>query len=66
MRHVVEMVTGSKLKAEEVLDERADLSQHQCYKAAVKHYKHNCFNWNKSEVTLHIQVLVNPFTQIHI
>ncbi len=53
MRQVVERVTGSKLKAEEVLNERAELSQHQCYKDALNHYKHNCFNWHKTEVELH-------------
>lgn len=50
MRKVVEMVTGSKVIAQEVLNEKAELSQHQCYKAAVNHYKHNCFNWHKPEV----------------
>lgn len=49
-RHIVEKVTGSMLETEEVLNERAELSQHQCYKAAVGHYKHNCFNWHKPEV----------------
>ena len=32
MHQVVEMVTGSKVEAEEVLNERADLSQHRCYR----------------------------------
>ncbi|MEQ2237918.1 hypothetical protein ILYODFUR_028141, partial [Ilyodon furcidens] len=49
MRHIVEKVTGSMLKTEEVLNERAELFQHQCYKAAVNHYKHSCFNWHKPE-----------------
>ncbi|KAF0043921.1 hypothetical protein F2P81_003079 [Scophthalmus maximus] len=53
MRQVVEKVTGSELKAEQVLNERAELSQHRCYKDAVNHYKHNCFNWHKTEVELH-------------
>lgn len=52
MRKVVERVTGNELETEKVLDDRADLSQHQCYKAAVNHYKHNCFNWHKPEVEL--------------
>ncbi|XP_019953480.2 legumain [Paralichthys olivaceus] len=62
MHQVVEKVTGSKLKAEEVFNERADLSQHQCYKAAVKHYKQNCFNWHKTEYEYalrHLFALVN-------
>lgn len=53
MHRLVERVTGDKIKAEEVFNERAELSQHQCYKAAVNHYKHNCFNWHKTEVGLH-------------
>jgi len=50
MRLVVERVTGNKLKAEDALNERAELSQHQCYKAALNHYKNNCFNWHRAEV----------------
>nr|XP_040054697.1 legumain [Gasterosteus aculeatus aculeatus] len=62
MRQVVERVTGNKLKAEDVLNGRADLSQHQCYKAAVHHYKHNCFNWHRAEYEYalrHLYALVN-------
>ncbi|XP_070697983.1 legumain [Pempheris klunzingeri] len=62
MRRVVERVTGNKLKAEEVLYGKDDLSQHQCYKAAVKHYKYNCFNWQKTEYEYalrHLYALVN-------
>uniref|UniRef100_A0A8D3DV75 Legumain n=1 Tax=Scophthalmus maximus TaxID=52904 RepID=A0A8D3DV75_SCOMX len=62
MRQVVEKVTGSELKAEQVLNERADLSQHRCYKDAVNHYKHNCFNWHKTEYEYslrHLYALVN-------
>ncbi|XP_039993903.1 legumain [Xiphias gladius] len=62
MHQVVERVTGNKLKAEEVLNDRAELSQHQCYKAAVDHYKHNCFNWHKTEYEYalrHLYALVN-------
>lgn len=50
MRKVVELVTGNKLMADGVLNDRSKLSQHQCYKAAVSHYKHTCFNWNKPQV----------------
>lgn len=50
MRRVVEGVTGNKMKAEEILNSKDDLSQHSCYKAAVNHYKHNCYNWHKTEV----------------
>lgn len=50
VRHVVEKVTGSQLKADEVLHERSELFQHGCYKAAVRHFKQSCFNWNNPEV----------------
>ncbi|XP_076605401.1 legumain [Chaetodon auriga] len=62
MRQVVEKVTGNVLKAEEVLNERAELSQHGCYMAALNHYKHNCFNWHKTQYEYalrHLYALVN-------
>ncbi|KAM6912197.1 legumain [Xenentodon cancila] len=62
VRLVVQKVTGSKFTTEEVLDERAELSQHQCYKAAVNYYKQNCFNWHKTEYEYalrHLYALVN-------
>ncbi|XP_031165736.1 legumain [Sander lucioperca] len=62
MRQVVERVTGNHLKAQDVLNDRAELSQHQCYKAAVNHYKYNCFNWHKTEYEYalrHLYALVN-------
>ncbi|KAM9707657.1 legumain [Menidia menidia] len=74
MRLLVEKVTGSKLEAEAVLSERADLSQHQCYKAAVDFYKRHCFNWHKTEYEYalrHLYALVNlcergfPVQRIH-
>nr|XP_043903921.1 legumain [Solea senegalensis] len=62
MRQIAEKVTGSKLEAEVVLNQQAELSMHQCYKYAVRHYKHACFNWHetKYEYALrHLFVLVN-------
>ncbi|KAF7653654.1 hypothetical protein LDENG_00080260 [Lucifuga dentata] len=62
MRRVVEGVTGNKMKAEKILNERSDLSQHSCYKAALNHYKHKCFNWHKTEYEYalrHLYALVN-------
>ncbi|XP_071354904.1 legumain [Trachinotus anak] len=62
MHQVVERVTGNKLEADEVFNERAELSQHQCYKASVSHYKHTCFNWHKTEYEYalrHLYALVN-------
>ncbi|KAM3871193.1 legumain [Diretmus argenteus] len=62
MRRVVERVTGDELQAQKILNDRMDLSQHDCYKAAVNHYKHNCFNWHKTEYEYalrHLYALVN-------
>uniref|UniRef100_A0AAX7U5U4 Legumain n=2 Tax=Astatotilapia calliptera TaxID=8154 RepID=A0AAX7U5U4_ASTCA len=62
MRKVVERVVGNTFKANDMVNSRADLSQHQCYKAAVKHFKHNCFNWSKPEYEYalrHLYALVN-------
>uniref|UniRef100_A0A1A8IRC4 Legumain n=1 Tax=Nothobranchius kuhntae TaxID=321403 RepID=A0A1A8IRC4_NOTKU len=62
MSHVVELVTGSKVTAQEVLNERAELFQHECYKMAVNYYKYNCFNWHKPEFEFalrHLYALVN-------
>ncbi|XP_076013538.1 legumain [Genypterus blacodes] len=62
MRRVVEGVTGNKMKAEEILNSKDDLSQHSCYRVAVTHFKHNCFNWHKTEYEYalrHLYALVN-------
>lgn len=64
MRRVVEMVTGNRLKANEVLNERAELTQHECYHAALSHYKYNCFNWHKTEVKLHRTIPSAPSLKV--
>ncbi|XP_046902635.1 legumain [Hypomesus transpacificus] len=60
MRRVVEMVAGAQVQ--KVLSERLELTQHQCYKAAVHHYKTHCFNWHTMEYEYalrHLFALVN-------
>uniref|UniRef100_UPI0037E7F7E0 legumain n=1 Tax=Semicossyphus pulcher TaxID=241346 RepID=UPI0037E7F7E0 len=62
MRQIVGAVTASRQAAEEVLNEQAELTQHECYKAAMTHYKHSCFNWHKTEYEYalrHLYALVN-------
>ncbi|KAM6961328.1 legumain [Aplochiton taeniatus] len=62
MRRVVERVTGDKHQAQKIMNSRTGLTQHQCYKAAVKQYKHQCFNWHKTEheyALRHLYALVN-------
>nr|XP_057912295.1 legumain [Doryrhamphus excisus] len=62
MRHIAVRVTGDRAEADEVVQERRDLSEHECYRATVDHYKHTCFNWNKAEYEYalrHLYVLLN-------
>ncbi|XP_068607909.1 legumain [Brachionichthys hirsutus] len=62
LRRVVEELTGNKFEADVILSMRADLSQHGCYKAALTHYKHSCFNWHRQEFEYalrHLYALVN-------
>ncbi|XP_056152453.1 legumain [Lampris incognitus] len=62
MRRVVKEVTGDKLKTQNIMNNRMELSQYSCYRAAVEHYKHNCFNWHKTEFEYalrHLYTLVN-------
>ncbi|XP_057715926.1 legumain [Corythoichthys intestinalis] len=61
-RQIAERVTGDSSQAEQVINERRDLTQHQCYRSAVDHYKSNCFNWNKAKYEYalrHLYALVN-------
>ncbi|MBN3309658.1 legumain [Amia ocellicauda] len=62
MRRVVMMVTNSKDKTEQILNDRLELTQHQCYQPAVEHFKKNCFNWHTPQYEYalrHLYALVN-------
>ncbi|XP_012993003.1 legumain [Esox lucius] len=62
MRSIVEKVTGNKDVTQKVLNSQLDLTQHQCYKAAVSHYKTHCFNWHNAQYEYalrHLYALVN-------
>ncbi|XP_061700556.1 legumain [Syngnathoides biaculeatus] len=62
MHRIAERVTGRSSEADEVVNERRDLTRHECYRTAVDHYKHNCFNWNKPKYEYalrHLYALVN-------
>ncbi|CAN9501968.1 unnamed protein product [Ophioblennius macclurei] len=62
MRLIVQTVTGDKMTAERVLQEKAELSQHECYMAAVNRFKVTCFNWHKPQYEYalrHLYALVN-------
>ncbi|XP_029568552.1 legumain [Salmo trutta] len=62
MRRVVETVTGEEIMTQRVLSAKLDLTQHQCYQAAVNNYKMRCFNWHITEYEYalrHLYALVN-------
>uniref|UniRef100_A0AAZ3RGY6 Legumain n=1 Tax=Oncorhynchus tshawytscha TaxID=74940 RepID=A0AAZ3RGY6_ONCTS len=62
MRRVVETVTGEEIMTQRILSAKLDLTQHQCYQAAVNHYKIRCFNWHITEYEYalrHLYALVN-------
>ncbi|XP_077636970.1 legumain [Crocuta crocuta] len=69
-RHVIEksvqkmvsLLARSDAEAEGLLSERAELTAHDCYQAAVSHFRTHCFNWHSPtyEYALrHLYVLVN-------
>ncbi|KAF0873427.1 LGMN protein, partial [Crocuta crocuta] len=53
-RHVIEksvqkmvsLLARSDAEAEGLLSERAELTAHDCYQAAVSHFRTHCFNWH--------------------
>uniref|UniRef100_A0A3B3SWS0 Legumain n=1 Tax=Paramormyrops kingsleyae TaxID=1676925 RepID=A0A3B3SWS0_9TELE len=49
MEEVVNKVTRDPKKSQEILNDKQDLTEFQCYQKAVEHYKSRCFNWHKSE-----------------
>lgn len=62
VRKIVSVVARSDAKAERLLSERAPLTAHDCYRAAVSHFRTYCFNWHSPmyEYALrHLYVLVN-------
>ncbi|XP_005986660.1 legumain [Latimeria chalumnae] len=46
MKKIVLLVTGSEGRTEEILSNRYDLTNHECYQASVHHFKMQCFNWH--------------------
>ncbi|XP_067242721.1 legumain [Chanodichthys erythropterus] len=62
MRKIVEHVVQEKEEVQDYLNGREDLTQYECYKTAVNHYKKHCFNWHKQEYEYalrHLYALVN-------
>ncbi len=50
MRKIVEHVVQEKEEVQDYLEGREELTEYECYKTAVKHYKKHCFNWHQQEV----------------
>lgn len=62
VRKIVSWITGSDDETERILTERAPLTAHDCYQAAVSHFREHCFNWHSPtyEYALrHLYVLAN-------
>ncbi len=50
MRKIVEHVVQEKEEVQDYLEGREELTEYECYKTAVNHYKKHCFNWHQQEV----------------
>lgn len=62
MQKIVSLLTRSDDEAGGLLSQRAPLTAHDCYQAAVSHFRSSCFNWHSPmyEYALrHLYVLVN-------
>lgn len=62
VQKIVSLIARSGAEAEGLLSERAELTAHDCYQAAVSHFRTHCFNWHSPtyEYALrHLYVLVN-------
>uniref|UniRef100_A0A672L386 Legumain-like n=1 Tax=Sinocyclocheilus grahami TaxID=75366 RepID=A0A672L386_SINGR len=62
MRKIVEHVVQENEEVQDYLEGREELTEYECYKTAVKHYKKHCFNWHQQEYEYalrHLYALVN-------
>lgn len=51
VQKIVSLLTRSDDEAERLLSERAPLTAHSCYQAAVTHFRTHCFNWHSPTVS---------------
>lgn len=51
MQKIVSLIARSGAEAEGLLSERAELTAHDCYQAAVSHFRTHCFNWHSPTVS---------------
>ncbi|KAL8169025.1 UNVERIFIED_CONTAM: hypothetical protein K2H54_032098 [Gekko kuhli] len=62
MYKTVYFITNSAEQTEQILSNRMDLSNHDCYQAAADHFKTHCFNWHNPQYEYALRqlyVLVN-------
>ncbi|XP_006208279.2 legumain [Vicugna pacos] len=62
VRKIASLISGSDAEGDRLLSQRALLMAHDCYQAAVSHFRTHCFNWHSPtyEYALrHLYVLVN-------
>lgn len=50
VQKIVSLLASSDAEAERLLAGRAELRAHDCYQAAVSHFRTHCFNWHSSTV----------------
>uniref|UniRef100_A0A8C3WLE1 Legumain n=1 Tax=Catagonus wagneri TaxID=51154 RepID=A0A8C3WLE1_9CETA len=68
VRKIVSLIVGSDAEVDRLLSQRAPLTAHECYQAAVSHFRTHCFNWHSPtyEYALrHLYVLVNLCENSH-
>lgn len=51
MQKIVSLLTRSDDEVGRLLSQRAPLTAHDCYQAAVSHFRTTCFNWHSSTVS---------------
>ncbi|XP_049755448.1 legumain [Elephas maximus indicus] len=59
---IVSLLATSSAEVEQLLSQRAELTEHACYQEAAVHFRTHCFNWHSAtyEYALrHLYVLVN-------
>ncbi|KAL7889168.1 hypothetical protein AOLI_G00014260 [Acnodon oligacanthus] len=62
MRLVAERVVGEQREVQNVLDEHQEVTEHECYRDTLTHFKTHCFNWHDPQYEYalrHLYVLVN-------
>uniref|UniRef100_A0A8D0GPE7 Legumain n=1 Tax=Sphenodon punctatus TaxID=8508 RepID=A0A8D0GPE7_SPHPU len=46
MKKIIFLTTNSEERTQEMLSNRQDINDHDCYRSAANHFKTQCFNWH--------------------